>query len=294
MHMKKRLLIILTLSVMLASAGVGCARKPSPDDKVIARVANKTITVGDLKSRIAKMPPYYQKIVERNMRRFLDETVIEILLYEEAVRKGLAQDKEVREVINQAKRKIMIAMVIKTEVEDKVKVNDDETKKFYDANKDKFLAPAMWRASHILVTSESEARQIQSELAKGASFEELARARSMDATASRGGDIGYFRPGQLVPDFEKAALKLNAGETSDIVHTQFGYHIIKLTDRKESAPENYDKAKRVIESELKAVKRSELFDKVLSDLKKKYGAHIEEDARGYLETAPKGKEASAK
>ena len=167
-------------------------------------------------------------------------------------------------------------------------------RQFYEANKDKFKSPPLWRASHILVGTEQEARDILAELSKGANFEDLARAHSMDATATRGGDVGYFRLGQVVPDFEKACLKLNVGELSDVVHTQFGYHVIKLTDKKEPVIESYDRVKAAIESELKKEKRSELFDKLVTKLRGKYGVEIKEDAVKSLNELDKESEPAAK
>jgi peptidyl-prolyl cis-trans isomerase C len=229
------------------------------------------------------MPSYYQNIVDRNKKRFLDEMIVETMFYEEAVRKGIGRDHEIKEIIKEAEKKILIAKLIKSEVEDKIEVKDDEVRNFYEAHKDDFKTPELWRASHILVATEEEAKSIRDDISKGASFEELARTRSMDATASRGGDIGYFRQGQLVPDFEKACLELKTGDLSDIVHTQFGYHVIKLTDKKEPAAEAFEKVRQKIEDELKKKKRSELFDNLVLKLKEKYNVHIEEDVFKSLE-----------
>lgn len=267
----------LIIFMVIFAIAAGCARKAPDDDNVLAQVSNRFITLGDFKKKIARLPAYYQNVVEKNKKRYLDEVIMEALMYEEALRKGLEKDKEVKEVVNEARKKILIAKLVKNEVEDNVKVTEDELKSFYESHKDEFKSPPMWRASHILVSDEQEAKEILSELAKGANFEELAKARSMDATASRGGDVGYFRAGQLVPEFEKACLDLKVGEMSGIVHTQFGYHIIKLTDRNEEGVESYEKAKRKIESDLKKKKRSELFDKLVADLKEKYGVKIKED-----------------
>ncbi|MFA4981171.1 MAG: peptidyl-prolyl cis-trans isomerase [Candidatus Omnitrophota bacterium] len=280
----KKIIIYISVAVVIASAAMaGCAKKPPAGDKILARVGNKVITLAELQSRIAKMPPYYRNMVEKNRKRFLDETIVEMMFYEEAVKKGVENDKEVKEVVEAAKKKILIAKLIKNEIEDKAKVSEDEMKKFYEENKESFKGPAMWRASHILVTTEKEAREILDELTKGANFENLAKERSMDATADRGGDVGYFRQGQLVEDFEKACLKLEVGQTSDVVHTQFGYHIIKLTDKKEPEIQSYEETRRFVESELKKKKRSELFDTFVMDLKKKYGVEIKEDVFKSLE-----------
>lgn len=277
-----RNILILMLGFLIALNG--CAKKPAESDKILAKVSNKVLTLKEFNAKMAKVPAYYQAIVEKNKKRYLDETIVEMLFYEEAVREGIDRDREIRDIINEAKKKIIVAKFIKNEVEDKIRITDKELKLYYDEHKENFKSPQLWRASHILVSTEEEAKDVQSQLAKGANFEELAKTHSTDATATRGGDVGYFRMGQLVPEFENATAKLEVGQTADmILHTQFGYHIIKLTDKKEPAIEDFDKVKGAVENELKRVKRSELFDKLVMDLKKKYGVKIEEDAMKYLE-----------
>lgn len=272
-------------TLVICAAVTGCGKKPSGGDKVLARVSNKVITLNDLNSKIARIPAYYKNIVEKNKKRYLDEVIVETLFYEEAIRQGVDRDKEVKEVISEAKKKILIAKLIKNEIEDRSKVTDGEMARFYEENKENFKTPPLWRASHILVGTEKEARDVLDELVGGALFSDLARARSTDATASRGGDIGFFRQGQLVAEFEKACLKLEVGQTSDVVHTQFGYHVIRLTDKKDPQVELYEEAKRVIESELKRKKRSELFDELVLRLKRKYGVEIKEGVLKMLEGA---------
>ncbi|MFH1189462.1 MAG: peptidyl-prolyl cis-trans isomerase [Candidatus Omnitrophota bacterium] len=256
----------------------GCAKEPSPDDKVLVKVSNGSITLGDFKASIAKLPSYYQDMVKKNEKRYLEEMIAEKLFYEEALRRGLNNDREVAEVINDAKKKIVIAKLIKNDVEDKVKVSEEEIAAFYDQNKDKLKTPEMWRASQVLVPTEQAARNVLQELNSGGNFEDIARAQSKDATASRGGDIGYFREGQLVPDFERAAIGLDVGQLSDVVHTKFGYHVIKLTDKKASGMQTYDKAKPLIENELRKKKKADMFYELVMELKKKYGVNIDEKA----------------
>ncbi len=289
--MKRERARILISAVALALV-FGCAKEPSPDDKVIAKVSNSSITLGDFKARIAKLPSYYREIVEKNKKRYLEEMIAEKLFYEEALRRGLNNDKEVAEVINEAKKKIVIAKLIKNDVEDKVKVSEDEIAAFYEANKDKLRTPEMWRASQILVPTEQEAVDVLQKLNSGANFEDIARANSKDATASRGGDIGYFRAGQLVPEFEKAAIGLNVGQLSGVVRTKFGYHIIKLTDKKASGMQSYENAKPMIENELKKKKKVNIFYELVMSLKKKYDVNINEEA--FSSMVPENKEASSR
>ncbi len=271
--------IVLTVSALiLAIAVFGCAKKEDAGNIVLARISNTVITSNDLKAKIAKMPPYYQNVAAKNLKRYIDDIIVETLCYEEGVRKGIDRDKEVKEVVNEAKKKIVMAKLIKNEVEDKIVITEAEMKKFYDEYKDQFKTPEMWRASHILVSDEKEALTALDQLAKGAKFEDVAKEHSIDATANRGGDVGFFREGQLVPDFEKACIKLDVGQTSGIVQTQFGYHIIKLTDKKEPGVKSYEEAKRAIEAELKKTKRQEIFKTFIAGLKSKYVVEVNEAA----------------
>ncbi len=275
--MKRDIIIISTVIISIISV-LGCAKKQDANNRIIARVSSQVITEKDLKAKIAKLPPYYQNIISRDPKRYIEDIIVEMLFYEDGIRKGIDRDKEVNEVVKEAKKKIVIAKLIKNEVEDKVSVTEDEIRQSYEERKNEFKTPEMWRASHILVGDRKEAMEVLDELARGGNFEELAKKHSIDATADRGGDVGFFRQGQLVPDFEKAALKLEKGQTSGIVETQFGYHIIKLTDKKESGIQTYEEARRAVEADLKKKKRSELFNALVLSLKNKYGVEVNEAA----------------
>jgi peptidyl-prolyl cis-trans isomerase C len=274
----------ITLPVILLLAVLaGCGRESSPEDKTLVTVADKSITIKDFKNKFSRLPKHYQAVAEKNKKNLLDDMIVESLFLEDAVRKGIDKDKEIKDILVEARKKIIIAKFVKTEVDDKVKVSEDEMKAFYEEHKDEFKAPEMWRASHILVASEGEAKDIVAELSKGKNFEDIARAKSIDATSSRGGDVGYFRKGQVVPEFENTCTGLSVGQISAIVHTQFGYHIIKLTDKKSEALEPYESAKPKIENALRLKKRNELFDKLIVSLKEKYRVRIEDDAIKALE-----------
>ncbi|MDP1457789.1 peptidylprolyl isomerase PrsA [Bacillus wiedmannii] len=107
------------------------------------------------------------------------------------------------------------------------------------------------KASHILVSDENEAKEIKKKLDAGASFEELAKQESQDLLSKdKGGDLGYFNSGRMAPEFETAAYKLKVGQISNPVKSPNGYHIIKLTDKKDLQP--YDEVKDSIRKNLEA------------------------------------------
>ena len=272
----------------------GCEPRSSGQDKVLATVGNKFITLHDFRQKLSRLPSYYQGMAEKNKKTLFDDMIVESLFLEDAMRKGIDRDREVRDIINEARKKIIIAKFVKTEVDDKIKVSEEEMKKYYEEHKDEFKKPEMWRASHILVASEGEAKDVQAALAGGKNFQELAGEKSIDATASRGGDVGYFRKGQVVPEFESACFALKVGDISPIVHTQFGYHIIKLTDKKPETVRSFEEAKPILENELKIKKRNDLFDKLVIDLKDKYRVRVEDDAIKAIESAGPKKEDQSK
>ncbi|MBF0706897.1 peptidylprolyl isomerase [Alkalihalobacillus hwajinpoensis] len=138
-------------------------------------------------------------------------------------------------------RKQLLAQKAATEG---VEVSDEKLKEFYDENKNLFTE---LEASHILVDDEDTAKEVQKKLEDGGDFAELAKEYSKDGSAENGGDLGVFKKGDMVAEFEEAAFALKEGEVSDIVQSQFGYHIIKLKkktvmpfeDAKEQVEEQY-------------------------------------------------------
>ncbi|MGG6432606.1 peptidylprolyl isomerase [Anoxybacillus sp. D401a] len=128
-----------------------------------------------------------------------------------------------------------------------IKVSDEELKKYYNEYKPKV------KASHILVDDEKTAKEVKAKLEKGEDFAKLAKEYSKDTgSAQNGGDLGWFGPGKMVEEFEKAAYALKVGEVSDPVKTQFGYHIIKVTDKEEK--KSFDEMKEEMEYEVKKSK----------------------------------------
>ncbi|PIQ89700.1 MAG: peptidylprolyl isomerase [Candidatus Omnitrophica bacterium CG11_big_fil_rev_8_21_14_0_20_42_13] len=270
--------------IVLFSAGAllltGCDKikqgSAMPKKDVVAHVGDEVITLKDVDERIAKLPPYYQNIVKDRKKDLVEDMALEILLYKEAKKKGLQNDKEVNDMLEEAKKKIMISKLIKDEVDDGASVSDKDVEEYYSAHKDEFSLPERWRASHILVKTEEEAKAILDELAGGASFEELAKEKSQDTSAKRGGDLGYFTKGQMVPEFEEAVFKLDVGQTSGIVKSQFGYHIIKLTAKMPAQEQDLKDVSERIKNELLAKEKRAAFDKMVVDLKAKGNIKINE------------------
>jgi peptidyl-prolyl cis-trans isomerase C len=182
--------------------------------------------------------------------------------YEQALKSAGMDEAGLRILL---KKRYVVNNLLEKEVVSKVTVTDEEISQFYERNKANFKRPESVRASHILVESKptatpeekkaarEKAEGLLKQLKEGKDFAELAKAESACPSKAQGGDLNFFGKGQMVPEFEKAAFALKPGELSDVVETQFGFHIIKLTEKKpeETVPldEVKDRIKQYITEE---------------------------------------------
>jgi peptidyl-prolyl cis-trans isomerase C len=172
--------------------------------------------------------------------------------------------------------------LVESAIADKVTVKPEAVTDFYQKNQDKFQQGPRVRASHILIgipqnadaatkqQAKAKAEAMLKDLKSGKDFAATAKASSQDpGSAPNGGDLGYFEQGQMVPPFEQAAFALKAGEMSEIVETQFGYHIIKLADKQDSRIVPLDEAKQQIEQYLTEQNRHAQTELFVNGLKAK-------------------------
>jgi len=262
----------------------GCAQKPS--GTVLARFGSSKITASEFKEKMQNLPKEIKNVVLYRKKYFLEEMVNEQYLYQEAMRRNIQNEPEVKELLEAARRKIVIAKVIQEEIDKKINLDPGEATNFYESHKEEFMTPLLFRASHILVKTEAEANEIKGQLDAGADFEQLARAKSLDNTGIRGGDLGFFQKGQMIPEFEEAAFQMKKGEVGGVVKTPFGYHIIKLTDRAEPAQRDFRQVKNLVEKQLVNDKRSKLFNELMKKLKGNDQIQIDEKALDSVSSDP--------
>jgi len=234
---------------------------------VLARFDGATITDTEFNQKLQTLPRALRSVALRNKEDFVNDMANEHFLLKEAERRGIEYESDVRDLLKVARKKIIIAKLIETEVDKKIKLEPNAAQEYYEAHKEEFMTPPLLRASHILVKTEEEARAILNGLKAGADFEEMARTKSIDTTASRGGDMGFFQKGQLVPEFEEVAFQMKKGQISDIFQTQFGYHIMKLTDRMEPRLRDFASVKAFVEERILNQKRSKAFKAFITRLK---------------------------
>lgn len=273
----KRILFIICIIALVA-----CTKKgPEQKGPYLAKVDKATITKEDFDTQYEALPDYAKEMFEGadGKERFLKELVKKEMLYQEALAKGYEKDDSYLKKLEEFKKLTLISLLFEKEVMKEASVSDLEVKDFFDKNKAEFTTTSQLRASHILVGTEDEAKKVLERLKKGNKFENVAKAVSIDkASAKNGGDLGYFSRGQMVPEFERAALNLKVGEMSEPVKTAFGYHIIKLTDRKEGPAVEFDRVKEMIRQKLANDKQKQVFDSYVANLDKKYKVEINNES----------------
>ncbi len=251
--------------IVLALAVIGCHTKK--EGTPLAKFDTEVITKEEFIEKLQTLPREIQSVAYRRKKDFVEEMINERFLAEEAEKRHISDLPDVKELLDAAHQKIIVAKLLEIEVDKNIKLEPDEASKYYEAHKDEFMAPLLLRASHILMSSQEDANAVKAQLDAGADFEALAKSRSTDNTATRGGDIGYFQKGQLIPEFEEQAFKLKKGEMSPVFKSQFGYHILKLTDRVEPTLKDFKVVKSQLERRLLNEKRSRLLKSFLEKIK---------------------------
>jgi len=279
----------------LTAALISCSQK-SAEQKgpFLAKVGNATITQADYDKEFKTLPEYAQQLFsdEQGKEKFLNEIVNKEMLYQEALKKGLEKTPEFQKKLDDFKKITLVTELFEKEIMSKANTSDQELKDYYDKHKEEFTPTIQIKASHILVKTEDEAKKVLERIKKGEKFGDIAKAVSIDpGSAKNGGDLGFFSKGQMVPEFEKAAANLNVNDISVPVKTQFGYHIIKVTDKKKGAPIEFDKIRDMISQKLSGEKQKGAFEQYLTELKKNYKVEINKDALAKVSAMPAKKEA---
>jgi len=258
--MKKIVLLILCLgSFMLA-------------ETVLATIGDNKITDKDLQLKVDSLPAQYVSFYSSadGKRKLLDQLVQQKLFYLEAKAKNYEQDADVQEALSKMKEEVMTNFYLKKEME-KITVSDKEISDYYSQNKTKFNAEPGVKASHILVKEEAVAKELLAKIKAGGSFEEIAKEKSTCPSGKNGGDLGYFSRGQMVKPFEDVAFELKPGTIADQpVQTQFGWHIIKVTDKKEAQQKEIAEVKGEIRSTLLYEKQKQKLTDLTDKAKAKY------------------------
>jgi len=277
--MSVRAAVSLALAAALAAAPAIAAetkKKEAPaaaapaagapgDDPVVARVNGTALHRSEVINGMRGLPPQVQQQqpAEKLYAYVLDNLIATTMLSQAAHKAKVQDEPEVKRRLAMLEDQIIAQSYVEKLVE------KSATDAVLKARYDKFVKEAPPReevhARHILLASEADAKAVIEELKKGGDFAKLAQEKSTDpAGKTSGGDLGYFTKEEMVPDFADAAFKLKLGEVTQVpVHTQFGWHVIKLEDRRAAKPPTFDQLKPQL---VRDVGR-EVFEKKLNELK---------------------------
>jgi len=268
--------VFVVLSFFLSS----CKKTPSgPEGEELVRVGDRVITREQFHREMDQLPQFLKPLLleEGKKREFLNNLIDRELLLLEASKRGLDKDEEILNKVERFKKGLIIEALLQDLFRGKDEVKEEEIEEYYREHKKDFFVGERIRVRHIVVRTLEEAREIKRRLEEGEDFVTLAKKYSISPAARKGGDLGYIERGKVGKEFEKAAFALkNPGDISDIVKTSFGYHIIRLEDRKEPHQKTLDEAREEIRKILREKKRERILKDYLAKLREKYRVVINE------------------
>jgi len=280
--MRKYLGIVVSLLLVMVSIHGNVSAK---DDDVVAKIGDRKITLSEFNKIIGYLDSEKQKLVEKTPQfkeNLLQQYIQGIVISNLAKKEGFDKNPQLNEQLELIKDNYIAIEYLKKEVTNKVEVSEEDMKAYYESHKDEFNMPEMVRARHILIKTDpsasdndnkkarEKAEDILKKIKAGEDFAKLAADLSDDpGSKTKGGDLGFFPKGIMVKSFEDVAFSLKPGEVSGIVETQFGYHIIKVEEKKEAGMEPFDTAKEKIKQKLlpepTKIKIKEFIEKAMKD-----------------------------
>ena len=289
---KKRVLLAAAIVAAVSAGAIlrGAAAEEKADT-VVAKVNGQAITEADMRyaenelgAELANLPPEVK-------RRALAEYLIDNALFANAAEGAkLSATPEYEQQMGYLKRRVLRELYFNKTLKDTIK--EDEAKKIYADRVAQLKPEEEIAASHILVDSEDKAKELHAKIAAGADFAQVAKENSTDTgSKDQGGSLGYFGRGQMVPEFEAAAFKLEKGQISDPVHTSFGWHIIRVDDRRKKEPPTYAAVKETIMNSLVVRKAQDAANEMRGKAQIEY---VDADIKKQVEEQKKKQEEGAK
>lgn len=259
---KKPLFVAMAAALMLAGCGGGKgtpATQATDSSETVAIVNGDTITRKDLEGVMAQMPGHGSE------QQILDQLIELKMLAQKARHEGLDKKADIQSELERAVESILANHLVR-DLLDKKTFTDEEMKAEYDEVIAKMPKKDEYKAAHILVEDEALAKDLIARLAKGADFATLAKEHSTDpGSKEQGGDLGWFEAGMMVPEFAEAVAALEPGKISNApVKTQFGWHIIKLEEKRQVPPPAFD----TVKPQLTNMMRQKAVDQFIEDARK--------------------------
>ena len=302
----KKLLVVVSFALLTAFSGCCSDNNPGtvklyPNDggKTIAEFGGVKISEKYMKTYVDNLNDYLKARYNTPERK--EELMTKItegeLVAMKAIKDGILDDPILLSQVKNTIARYYSGTKMKVQIEESLKISEDEMKKYYEEKKDTFNTPEKIKASHILIKitdsrNKDEAKKLAEKVAAEArksakdmgSFAKLAEKYSEDeGSKKRGGDLGYFERteegGKMVKEFSNGAFALqNVGDISDPVESEFGFHVIKLTGKREKVVKTFEDVKMNIENTMKTEKRKTAYEDLIEDYKKELGFKFDKDA----------------
>jgi len=247
-----------------------------PPETIIASFGEFTITLEDLNLTWDTVPAEYKAQLSKS--NVLDQMISEKLLIQDAKSKDLVNDEKVAKQIDDMTNQILVQALIEQEVLNKASVTDEEAEEYYKNNLEEFTEKEQVHLFNILAETEENANIILEALNSGEDFSEVAKEKSIGPSAEQGGDLGYISKGSIIPEIEDIVFSLEIGAITDIVKTDYGFHVLKITDKKPQTLKSFEEVKNSIVEMLLPEKQKAAFDALLEGLKSKVSIEINEEA----------------
>lgn len=252
-----------------------------PSSPVLARVNGEELTQRDFDRFLPE--DYKSTLSAGETRDYLERWVNTQLLYQEALRSGTKTSRDIEARVEQFKKDLVVEQFVQKVIEDRAVVTGTDVQLFYDAHRGEYERE--YRVSHILVTDAETAEKVRSLLGSW-SFESLAKKYSVDKHSNVGGDLGYLSRGNMIPEFEGIIYGMQVGDVSDVIATEFGYHIIKVTDvRDTQAALEYADIAEEITNILTLDKRHAVYDSLVASVRRRAEIEFTKDAEALGWTA---------
>ena len=244
--MPKGLTFLPSLAIAAVMALPLAAETKPTADTVVASVNGEEITLGHMILARAALPQQYQQLPDEVLyQAILDQLIQQNLLKQS---RGANVPKHVELALENEKRSLLAADVLEDIAGEAM--SDEAVQAAYDAQYSDWAGGDEFQASHILVETEEEAKAIKADLDNGADFAAMAKEKSTGPSGPNGGSLGWFGMGAMVPEFEAAVVDLNPGEISNPVKTQFGWHIVLLSDKRKAEAPTLDEVRGELAAEI--------------------------------------------
>ena len=283
------------LSILLAA----CNADTKTDSPVLLRVDGREVTLEQFKQSFSKSLPQGQKLSEEERqeleRSFLVQVIDRELSLAQADRMGLKvgpaehekaieetrkeypagtfetmlreRGTNLKEWSNELKEDLLMEKVVQQSVYSQLDVTDEEVVAYYEANAREFDRPDQVRARQIVVSTEEEGQKVLGLLRQGEPFADIAKTYSMSPDAADGGDLGFFAKGEMPPEFEKSVSSLAVGRLSDLVKSEYGYHVFLVEEKRKAAHLTLDEVRAEIRETLLAAKKEKAYQEWLRGLR---------------------------